>query len=170
MSVKGELSIYKGLKLLMKSLISSEFSGLSKFPLKENCVVYFISHLRDLEFYPYMQTKIGKMSSSANLPKVHFYMNKITDLSVYEEHVFNNGKGMNFKIQWSSLINLTRVTNRINESGSLCHFSEHYVQVPLRHIFWCWFYAHKKSCEPRCESFLISNFADELQLSWIEKQ
>ena len=73
---------HEGLKLLMKSLISSEFSGLSKFPLKENCVVYFISRLIDLEFYPYMQTKIGKMSSSANLPKVHFYMNKITDLSV----------------------------------------------------------------------------------------
>lgn len=66
----------------MKSLISSEFSDLSKFPLKENYVVYFVSRFRDLEFYPYMQTKLGKMSFSANLPKVHFYMNKITDLSV----------------------------------------------------------------------------------------
>ena len=58
---------------------------LSKFPLKENYVLCFVSHFKDSEFYPYMQTKIGEMNFSANLQKVHFYMNKITDFCLYKK-------------------------------------------------------------------------------------
>lgn len=54
--------------------------------------VLCLSLEEDLEFHPYMQTDMWKVNFSASLPRVNFYMNMITDLSVQEGGVFNKGK------------------------------------------------------------------------------